>query len=250
MTLRQALRTLSDQGLVQQQPGRGTFVTPTSAAYRLETLRSLADELRSQGLTVTTTVRSAQMRALPKAVAAALTPAVKGLRLERVRAVDGRPVAHQISWVPEPYAAAVAGTDFTTTPLYAALAESGAVAIAAANEVIRPDLLPANLAAVLGRPAGSPGPRQRTGHVRGRPGRARVRPGHHRRPPDEHPDRPGRQLDVARLGSARRSVTYGGPISGSPRRDRRPTAGTTPVGGRGPARPYRSPGTRRARGTR
>ncbi|MGX6603298.1 GntR family transcriptional regulator [Micromonosporaceae bacterium Da 78-11] len=158
MTLRQALRTLSDQGLVQQQPGRGTFVTPTSAAYRLETLRSLADELRSQGLLVTTQVRGAKLRSLPKRVGTvfAAEADAKGLRLERVRSVNGRPIVHQVSWVPEPYATLIGKTDFTAVPLYAALAESGAVAIAAANEVIRPSALPANLAEVLGRPVGTP----------------------------------------------------------------------------------------------
>lgn len=158
MTLRQALRALSDQGLVQQQPGRGTFVTPPPAAYRLQSLRSLADELRSQGLDVTTTVRDARIRALPAAVRAALgrEAGSRGLRLERVRAVHGRPIVHQVSWVPEPYAARIGGEDFTVTPLYAALAERCGLAVAAANETIRPDTLPAALAEVLNRPAGSP----------------------------------------------------------------------------------------------
>ncbi len=63
MTLRQALRSLSDQGLVVQQPGRGTFVSPPLAAYRLQALRSFADELRAQGCEVTTRVLPAQVRA-------------------------------------------------------------------------------------------------------------------------------------------------------------------------------------------
>jgi GntR family transcriptional regulator len=158
MTLRQALRTLSDQGLVQQQPGRGTFVTPPSPAYRLENLRSLAEELRSQGLTVTTRVRRAQMRALPRRVAEQLgvEPGARALRLDRVRSVDGRPIVHQISWVPEPYAALVADADFVTESLYAVLASRCRVAIAAAGETIRPALLPAGLADALDRAAGSP----------------------------------------------------------------------------------------------
>ncbi|MEU4625421.1 GntR family transcriptional regulator [Actinoplanes sp. NPDC023801] len=158
MTLRQALRALSDRGLVQQQPGRGTFVTPPPAAYRLESLRSLADELRSQGLEVTTRVRRAQTRAIPARVSASLgvEPGSRGLRLERVRCVNGRPIVHQLSWVPEPYAPHIAKTDFTVTPLYAALALQCQVAIAAANETIRPALLQAALAEVLGRRAGTP----------------------------------------------------------------------------------------------
>ena len=158
MTLRQALRALSDQGLVQQQPGRGTFVTPPPAAYRLQSLRSLADELRSQGLDVTTTVRAAQIRALPAAVRAALgrDAGSRSLRLERVRAVRDRPIVHQVSWVPGPYAEQVSDVDFTTTPLYAALADRCGLAVAAAGETIRPGVVPPALAGVLNRPAGSP----------------------------------------------------------------------------------------------
>lgn len=35
-----------------QQPGRGTFVAPPKLAYQRKTLRSLSDELRSQGIDV------------------------------------------------------------------------------------------------------------------------------------------------------------------------------------------------------
>jgi GntR family transcriptional regulator len=158
MTLRQALRALSDQGLVQQQPGRGTFVTPPPAAYRLESLRSLSDDLRSQGLDVVTDVRRAQSRLLPAkiGVALGLESGTRGLRLERVRSVRGRPVVHQVSWVPEPYASAIAKEDFAVTPLYAALAERCGVAVAGAREAVRPGILPVALAEVMVRPAGTP----------------------------------------------------------------------------------------------
>jgi GntR family transcriptional regulator len=49
MTLRQALRQLSDDMLIVQQPGRGTFVAPPHLAYQLGSLQSLADDLKKQG---------------------------------------------------------------------------------------------------------------------------------------------------------------------------------------------------------
>ncbi|MGR6913927.1 GntR family transcriptional regulator [[Actinomadura] parvosata] len=156
MTLRQALRGLSDQGLVVQEPGRGTFVSPPLAAYRLESLRSLADELRAQGREVVTRVLSAQVRRLPAGVAAELgtDAGARGLRLERVRLVDGDPAVHQVSWVPEPYATKIRDADFAATPLYHALATRCEVAIAAATESIRPVVLPARVAELLRLPAG------------------------------------------------------------------------------------------------
>ena len=47
VTLRQALRQLEDDGLLSQQPGRGTFVASPKATYRLDSLRGLAEDLRA-----------------------------------------------------------------------------------------------------------------------------------------------------------------------------------------------------------
>jgi DNA-binding GntR family transcriptional regulator len=56
VTLRQALQQLEDDGLLSQQPGRGTFVAEPRAAYRLDSLRGFAEDLRAQGQTVSTQI--------------------------------------------------------------------------------------------------------------------------------------------------------------------------------------------------
>ncbi|MFD0584266.1 GntR family transcriptional regulator [Dactylosporangium darangshiense] len=148
MTLRQALRQLSDEGLIVQQAGRGTFVSPPHLAYRLGSLRSLADDLREQGHAVRTVVVSAGLAASPRFGAGSL-------RLERVREFAGRPSVHQTSWVPAPHAERLLGVDFAAVALYAALADIG-VAVARAAETIRPALLEASSKVHLHEPAGTP----------------------------------------------------------------------------------------------
>ncbi|UBU18627.1 GntR family transcriptional regulator [Nonomuraea gerenzanensis] len=156
MTLRQALRELSDERLIVQRPGKGTFVAPPHLAYQLDSLRSLADDLRKQGHDVRTSVAGRAMRRVPARIAAQLRlrPAETALRLERVREFAGRPAVHQVSWVRRPVAEQIRERDFTAVSLYTALADAG-VAVARASEVVRPGLLDATGARHLHEPQGS-----------------------------------------------------------------------------------------------
>nr|WP_278045038.1 GntR family transcriptional regulator [Krasilnikovia cinnamomea] len=154
-TLRQALRRLEDDGLLTQQAGRGTFVAEPRAAYRLDSLRGLAEDLRAQGQVVTTEVLDRTLRRPDATVARrlSLAPGRRALRLERLRRLAGRPAVHQVSWVPEPLGAALRDADLTS--LYAAVADQGVVVHRAA-EVIRPALLDEPAAALLACPVGTP----------------------------------------------------------------------------------------------
>lgn len=154
MTLRQALRRLEDDGLLSQQPGRGTFVAEPKVTYRLDSLRGLAEDLRAQDQTVTTEILD-QRVGIPPQWAAAHLGEWHALRLERLRFVAGRPAVHQVSWVAPPAGPALATADLSATSLYAAIAGRGVVVHRAA-EVLRPGLLEEPAAALLRQPAGTP----------------------------------------------------------------------------------------------
>lgn len=154
VTLRQALRQLEDDGLLSQQPGRGTFVASPKATYRLDSLRGLAEDLRAQGRTVRTEILGQAPHRPPAWVAAHLGTG-RALRLERLRLLAGRPAVHQLSWVRAPAGTALRDTDLSETSLYAALAEQGVVVHRAA-EVLRPELLTEPVAELLRQPPGTP----------------------------------------------------------------------------------------------
>ncbi len=157
MTLRQALALLTDQGLVAQHPGRGTFVTSPKAAYSMGSLRSLSDDLRAQGHTVETVVLARDGGALPGWAAdrLGLPAGAPGLRIERLRRLGRTPVIHQVSWVPRAVAGSLAGADLTVTSLYDALV-GGGTAVVSAEERLGPALLDEPVAALLERPPGVP----------------------------------------------------------------------------------------------
>lgn len=153
-TLRQALQRLEDDGLLSQQPGRGTYVAEPRAAYRLDSLRGFAEDLRAQGQTVSTQILGQAVRKPPAAVTALLGDAPQMFRLERLRLVAGRPAVHQLSWVRPPAGTALATADLSATSLYAAIAERGVV-VHRASEVLRPGLLDEPTATLLRQPAGT-----------------------------------------------------------------------------------------------
>ncbi|MGK5681849.1 GntR family transcriptional regulator [Actinoplanes sp. URMC 104] len=150
-TLRQALQQLEADGLLSQQPGRGTFVAEPRAAYRLDSLRGFAEDLRAQGLLVATQILGQEVAEPPAWAAARFGDRLPAVRLERLRLLAGRPAVHQVSWI---RGTALARADLSGTSLYAALADHG-VAVHRASESVRPGALDEATAILLRQPAGT-----------------------------------------------------------------------------------------------
>ena len=153
--VRQALATLAAEGLVARGRGRGTVVAPAREHHRLVTRSSgLFAQLAAEGLAVTTQVLALVEQDAP--AEARWLGTARVLRLERLRRVDGHPLARIRTWLPLPACAALAGVDLTDASLHQVLdAELGLTATTGPRQV-RAVAAGAELAGDLDVPLGAP----------------------------------------------------------------------------------------------
>ncbi len=123
-TLRRALSTLIDEGLLKQVQGRGTFVTPTllepAVAQKLSTL---SEDFASQGIRLDTTVVETALIDPPGYVGSllAVPDGDKVLRLIRVRHTGNLPIALLHNYVRADLAPGIENTDFASESLFGTL---------------------------------------------------------------------------------------------------------------------------------
>jgi DNA-binding GntR family transcriptional regulator len=128
VTLRKALNRLVEDGVLQPSHGRGWYVaTPTPAREWPNSLESFSETANRMGLTASSTVlRAATTPAtLDEAELLGVAPGTPLFHLDRVRRLDGVPIALDHTCIPIALAPELASADFTTVSLYDALAAAG-----------------------------------------------------------------------------------------------------------------------------
>lgn len=136
-TVRDAVRRLQDEGVVNRERGRGTFVTAPAVerswgagvVYSLfRSVESQGFEQRSEVLDLSETDDEIVAGHLDLPLDAPL------VRLERLRLVDRQPLAHDVVWLPASIARPLLDVDFTHTALYDELATRCGVRPTAGSE--------------------------------------------------------------------------------------------------------------------
>ncbi len=102
-TVRQAISELVAEGkLGGRIQGHGTFVAPPPKVTHVRQLTSFSDDARSQGLRPDSTLVALDVLPSDAEVAAHLgvDQGDPVTRLERIRLIEGEPLAHEIAWLP------------------------------------------------------------------------------------------------------------------------------------------------------
>lgn len=158
-TLRRALTTLIEEGLLKQVRGRGTFVTSTTIEPAIaQKLSTLTEDFAKQGVETDTEVIEATLIDPPRPIAALLDVATGGsvLKLVRRRGTVEGPVALLYNYVRADLAPGIEGVDFTTASLFGTLERQFDLKIASARRTFSARAADANVAEYLDLAAGSP----------------------------------------------------------------------------------------------
>lgn len=128
ITIRQAIRDLVQQGILQSQPGKGVYVSPEKrAGYELHLLKSFTSTALANGRVPGSRLLVAKVYQAPLEITRPLFLAAGAevILLRRLRTLDGLPVAVQSDWMPLSTAPTLLDLDWTVEnrSLYAELRE-------------------------------------------------------------------------------------------------------------------------------
>lgn len=151
--VRQALRTLAEEGHVHSVPGRGTVVTSHQEWHRdAQRTAGLSAQMRALGARVSTRVLTYEVRTAREAPHSFGEDDV--LLLERLRLLDDEPVAYIRTWLPAWVAGKVSREDLEDASLHARLHERSGVGVQGGRREIRAVNAAGDLAERLGIAAG------------------------------------------------------------------------------------------------
>ncbi|SDM69895.1 GntR family transcriptional regulator [Actinacidiphila guanduensis] len=157
VTLRRALAALVEDGVLHPAQGRGWYVGEPGRQEWPNTLESFTETARRLGLSATSKVlrRETGPAGFDEAEAFRIAPGTPLYRLDRVRMLDGVPIAVDRSLVPAGIAVGFDAVDFTARSLYDTLTGLGHQ-LAQADTTIEARPADVALAGHLGTAAGTP----------------------------------------------------------------------------------------------
>lgn len=230
-TVRDALRRLREEGVLESGRGRGTWLRKPRIEQPLGALYSLFRSVEAMGLEQRSLVRALDVRVDPTVATRLDRPAAtEFVYLERVRLADGEPLALDRTWLPRAIAGPLLEADFTHSGLYDELAGLTGTRLTGGNEIITAIVPTAANRRLLKIPAGTAALEvRRLGCLRNQPveWRETLIRGDRFSVTAAWSTQEGYRMDVSGAGGAFAQVGGEEPITGPQRRPTRRPSGRT-----------------------
>jgi GntR family transcriptional regulator len=150
-TVRQTLSSLVNQGILQKNQGRGTFVTQPRYEQPLQIVYSFSEQLRSIGVTLKDAVLEQKVQAAPDELAQRLQIKAgdKVIYLKRLRSIHDTPMMVSIAYIPFTLCPDLLHESFDTS-LYVLLSSKYNMPIISATDRLESIACDSNTARLLG----------------------------------------------------------------------------------------------------
>lgn len=157
ITIRRALQTVENEGLIYRRQGLGSFVRGKTVEQGLVRLTDFVEDMRLAGILASSRVIATEHESADAETATALsveagTPVV---RLDRLRLGDGEPIAFDQTWLTDRYWQYLADSDLTTRTIYHILEDDHNIPIRRGRFRISAIDAPAEIALQLHVPKGN-----------------------------------------------------------------------------------------------
>lgn len=158
ITIRQAIDSLVQEGVLIRKQGRGTFVLEAPRRNTITELAGTLDAIETLGESTDVRLLGAAFVACPARIAQAFKiaePESTILKVERVRSSNGEPFEHLTNWVAPEWASRVNLDELKHKSLVSVLKRLGAQ-LDSADQIISATLASPEVSECLGSPIGSP----------------------------------------------------------------------------------------------
>ncbi|CCI82121.1 GntR family transcriptional regulator [Lactobacillus hominis] len=150
MTLRQAIKTLEDEGILERRLGSGTYVASQKVQEKMSGVMSFTDITRSNGQVPSSRLISYRVTkpSLSEKEKLKIEDTDLVLRMERVRSADNVPICYEVATIPFKLVSKFSKDEISTS-LYKTLEEKGSYKIGNVTENIGASVASENDARLL-----------------------------------------------------------------------------------------------------
>jgi GntR family transcriptional regulator len=134
-TIRAAIQSLVQRGLVEIRRGKGTFVTHPKITQELTELTGFVEDMQALGRHATAKVLDQQVVAANQVVSRqlALPQGTPVVRIQRVRLADGMPLSFDETYLPKGLGEKVMADNLETEPIFSLLEQKYSTPLVAAE---------------------------------------------------------------------------------------------------------------------